>query len=123
MANRKRILIVDDDSDLVELLNIFLTGKGYELLTASDGKQALQLLGDHPVDLVLLDVMMPYMDGYHVAFEISNKMGTEAPKIVLMTSRDTVREKGVILLSGAHSVMQKPFDLEELDQKIREMLV
>ncbi|OGS04172.1 MAG: hypothetical protein A3G41_07370 [Elusimicrobia bacterium RIFCSPLOWO2_12_FULL_59_9] len=115
-------MIVDDDSDLVELLNIFLTGKGYELLTASDGKQALQLLGDHPVDLVLLDVMMPYMDGYHVAFEISNKMGTEAPKIVLMTSRDTVREKGVILLSGAHSVMQKPFDLEELDQKIKEML-
>ena len=74
------------------------------------------------LDLVLLDVMMPYIDGYHVASEICSKMGRNAPKIMIMTSRDTVREKGIALMSGAVSVLQKPFGMLDLHDKIKQIL-
>jgi DNA-binding response OmpR family regulator len=117
-----RILIVDDDPDLVDLLKLDLSGKGYETATASNGKEALTQANSKKFDLVLLDVMMPYVDGYHVAHEISSKLGVNAPKVLLMTSRDTVRERGVILMSGADAAIQKPFALNELHTKIEEVL-
>jgi DNA-binding response OmpR family regulator len=73
------------------------------------------------LDLILLDIMMPYIDGYHVAYEITAKLGNNAPRIVIITSRDTVREKGIALMSGAHEIIQKPFDLDELHVKLQEI--
>ena len=122
MANRKRVLVADDDVDLVDLLSMDLAHLGFEVLTASNGKEVLQILRDQKVDLVLLDVMMPYMDGYHVAFEISSKMGDASPKILLITSRDLTKEKGVALLSGAHDHLQKPFELDDLHRKVHELV-
>lgn len=121
-TEKTRILIVDDDPDLVDLLKLDLTNQGYEVLTASNGKEALHLANSKKFELVLLDVMMPYVDGYHVAHEISSKLGVNAPKVLLMTSRDTVRERGVILMSGADGAIQKPFALNELHLKIEEVL-
>ena len=66
--------------------------------------------------------MMPYIDGYHVASEITSKFGADAPKIVIMTSRDVESEKGIALLSGACDAVQKPFTLDELEAKIRSLL-
>jgi two-component system copper resistance phosphate regulon response regulator CusR len=71
-----------------------------------------------PLDLILLDVMMPYIDGYHVAYELTNKLGSKAPRIVIMTSRDTVKEKGIALMSGAMEVLQKPFEMNKLHERI-----
>ncbi|MBI4052099.1 MAG: response regulator transcription factor [Elusimicrobia bacterium] len=122
MADRKHILVADDDPELIELLQMDLIKEGYEVLTASNGKEVLQILNQKAVDLVLLDIMMPYMDGYHVAYEVSTKLGSSAPKILLMTSRDTSREKGVAMLSGATDVIQKPFGLQDLHTKIKEVL-
>jgi len=122
MADRKRVLVADDDVDLVDLLSMDLTHQGFDVLTASNGKEVLQILRDQKVDLILLDVMMPYMDGYHVAFEISSKMGDACPKILLITSRDLTKEKGVALLSGAHDHLQKPFELDELHRKVGDLL-
>src|SRR5262249_13146107 len=117
-----RILIVDDDPDLVDLLKLDLSNRGYEAATASNGKEALTLANSKKFDLVLLDVMMPYVDDYHVAHEITSKLCVNAPKVLLMTSRDTVRERGVILMSGADAAIQKPFALNELHTKIEEVL-
>ncbi len=122
MADRKRILVADDDPDLLELLKMDLTFQGYEILAAANGKDALQIAMAEKVDLVLLDVMMPYIDGYHVAYEITNKLGAKAPQIMLMTSRDTTREKGIALMSGAAEVMQKPFEMAALHVKLQEVL-
>ncbi len=122
MADRKRILIADDDPDLLELLKMDLSYQDYEIFTASNGKEALDVAAKQTLDLILLDVMMPYIDGYHVASEISSKMGSNAPKIVIMTSRDTNREKGIALMSGAISVLQKPFGMDDLHKKIKEIL-
>ena len=121
-GEQKSVLVVDDDPDLVDLLSMDLTNQGYEVLSASNGKEALHIANSRKVDLLLLDVMMPYMDGYHVAHEVSTRLGVNAPKVLLMTSRDTVRERGVILMSGADGAIQKPFALNELHQRIEELL-
>ncbi|MBI4345770.1 MAG: response regulator [Elusimicrobia bacterium] len=123
MADRKRILIADDDPDLLELLKMDLSYQGYDIVTATNGKEALQIATSEALDVCLLDVMMPYIDGYHVAYEISNKLGAKSPKIVIMTSRDTVREKGVALMSGALSVVQKPFVMDVLHKTLSEILL
>ena len=122
MADRKRILVADDDPDLLELLKMDLTAQGYDILGAANGKDALQVALAEQLDLILLDVMMPYIDGYHVAYEVTNKLGAKAPRIVIMTSRDTAREKGVAMMSGAEEVVQKPFEMAALHAKILEIL-
>jgi len=118
MAGGKKILIVDDDPDILDLLETYFKGSDYEVVLATNGKDALKKAENENFDLILLDVMMPYIDGYHVAYEISSKPEGVAPKIVIMTSRDVSTEKGIALLSGATEVVQKPFSLEELQAKI-----
>jgi len=122
MESRKRILIADDDPDIIDLLESYLKRAGFDVTIRVNGKDALQTAETEKFDLVLLDVMMPYIDGYHVASEISSRLGTDAPKIIIMTSRDTASEKGIALLSGACEVVQKPFSLDELDAKLKAAL-
>jgi DNA-binding response OmpR family regulator len=122
MADRKRILVADDDPDLLDLLTMDLGFQGYEVLGAANGKDALQMALDEKLDLVLLDVMMPYIDGYHVAYELTNKLGAKAPRIMIMTSRDTVKEKGIALMSGAMEVIQKPFEMTKLHERVAALL-
>ena len=122
MADKKRILVADDDPDLLDLLKMDLSYQGYEIFPAANGKDALQIALNETLDLVLLDVMMPYIDGYHVAYELTNKLGSKAPKILIMTSRDTVKEKGIALMSGATEVLQKPFEMAKLHERIASIL-
>ncbi|MEK7389456.1 MAG: response regulator [Elusimicrobiota bacterium] len=122
MADKKRILVADDDPDLLDLLKMDLTHQGYDVLVAADGKDALQTALNEKLDLILLDVMMPYIDGYHVAYELTNKLGAKAPRIMIMTSRDTVKEKGIALMSGAAEVLQKPFEMVKLHERISSIL-
>ncbi|MDD2804857.1 MAG: response regulator [Elusimicrobiales bacterium] len=122
MESGKRILIADDDPDLIDLLESFFRGQGFDVTAKVNGKDALQAAESEKFDLVLLDVMMPYIDGYHVASEISSRLGSEAPKIIIMTSRDTASEKGIALLSGANEVVQKPFSLEDIEAKVKAVL-
>jgi DNA-binding response OmpR family regulator len=120
--NKKRILVADDDPDLLDLLKMDLGFQGYEVFAAANGKDALQMAMSDQYDLVLLDVMMPYIDGYHVAYELTNKLGSKAPRIMIMTSRDTVKEKGIALMSGAAEVLQKPFEMAKLHERITAVL-
>ena len=122
MADRKRILIADDDPDLLDLLQTYLTHQGYDVIAAANGKDALKLALTETVDLIMLDVMMPYIDGYHVAYELTNKLGAKAPRILIMTSRDTVKEKGIALMSGAMEVIQKPFEMKNLHERVAALL-
>lgn len=119
---KKRILIADDDPDLLDFLKMDLGFQGYEVVAASNGKDALHYATNEKIDLILLDVMMPYIDGYHVAYEITNKLGGGAPCIVIMTSRDTQREKGIAVMSGATEVIQKPFEMNAFHAKIAELI-
>jgi DNA-binding response OmpR family regulator len=118
----KKLLVVDDDPALRELLNMDLPKEGYEVQTAENGETALKLAGETRFDAVLLDVMMPGTDGYHVALELTKNQGIEASKIIIMTARDTVREKGIAMMSGATATLQKPFTVEQLHEKLREII-
>jgi DNA-binding response OmpR family regulator len=122
MESGKRILIADDDPDLLDLLESFFRGQGFAVTAKVNGKDALQAAESEKFDLVLLDVMMPYIDGYHVASEISSRLGSAAPRIIIMTSRDTASEKGIAMLSGANEVVQKPFSLDEMEAKVKAVL-
>lgn len=122
MAAGKRILIADDDPDIVDLLETYLRKQGHDITVVVNGKDALQKAETDKFDLILLDVMMPYIDGYHVAYEITSKFGAESPKIIIMTSRDVASEKGIAMLSGASDAVQKPFTLDDLDRKIASAL-
>jgi DNA-binding response OmpR family regulator len=122
MESGKRILIADDDPDIIDLLEAYFKRAGYDVTAKVNGKEALQAAEAEKFDLVLLDVMMPYIDGYHVASEISSRLGSDAPKIIIMTSRDVASERGIALLSGATDAVQKPFSLDELDAKVKAAL-
>jgi DNA-binding response OmpR family regulator len=123
MAEKKRILAADDDHDLLELLRTVFSRQGYDVLTADNGKDALQLALAEKFDLILLDVMMPYIDGYHLTYELTNKLGPKAPPIIIMTGRDTKREKAIALMSGAHDIIQKPFEMSQLHERVTAVIM
>jgi DNA-binding response OmpR family regulator len=122
MSAPYRILVADDDSDLVELLNLELKRHGYEVITATSGPEALQAAQTGRIDLALLDIMMPGVDGYHVAQELTRILGDQCPKIIIITSRDVSREQGLAVMCGALAAMQKPIQMPILLSRIAEIL-
>ena len=122
MKPPKRILVADDDPDFANLLNLELGNRGYEVLTAASGAEALRLSQKENPDLILLDVMMPEMDGYHVAQQITRLQGASSPKILLITCRDVKREKGITVMCGALDAIQKPVDMPSLLARIDQLL-
>lgn len=121
MSEKKRILVADDDADIVNLLQDILAAQGYTVLIARNGLDALSSALAEKPDLILLDIMMPKMDGYHVAYELTKRLGAQAPPILMITSRDMEREKGIVMLSGALEGIQKPFDIPKLLLRIKEI--
>ena len=118
----KKILIADDDADIRDLLAIFLRKSGFEVVEVDEGRSAVSEALKGGFELILMDVMMPGIDGYHAAAEISEKMGSFRPKILIMTSRNLDVEQGIVVLSGADASIQKPFKLEDVKAKIETLL-
>ncbi|HOJ85744.1 MAG: response regulator transcription factor [Elusimicrobiales bacterium] len=120
MENKLKLLIADDEMDITELLKGFLSSHGYECEAVTNGKDALNKIKQNKYDLVLLDVMMPYIDGYHVAYEITNQI-ENPPHIIIMTSRDIQFEKNIAKMSGAAEIIQKPFNLDDMLKLIKKI--
>ena len=119
MAEQKRILVVEDDEELMKLICMHLERRGHAVLSADNGRDGLVVAKKETPDLVLLDVMLPQIDGYHVAQELTEKPGHEAPPIIIMTSRNVDKERPLAKMSGARAVLQKPLNLDELDAEIK----
>ncbi len=113
-------MVAEDDPDLIDLVCDFLKSEGYEVVSVNNGKDAVNKALNEKFDLILLDVMMPYVDGYHAAYEINNS--DNPPRVIIMTSRDVQLEKGIGQFSGAADMIQKPFELSELSKKVKEAL-
>lgn len=122
MSDKPRLLIVDDQEETVDLLALYFRDKGYDVLTATRGEDALAIAKVEKIDAVTLDIMMPDMDGYHLAHQLSRLLGREAPKILIISGRNLAQEKAVAYLSGAAAIMGKPFKLEDVEAKITEIL-
>ena len=106
------ILICDDDKDIVSALDIYLTSEGYATVKAYDGQECLRLAEREPVDLILLDVMMPGLDGYTVARQVrARHLGTP---ILMLTARSGLEDRITGLNAGADYYLTKPFDTREL---------
>jgi two-component system response regulator MtrA len=114
-----RVLIVDDDTALAEMLGIVLRGEGYEPVLCANGERALPLFREHKPDLVLLDLMLPGMDGIDVCRAIRAESGV--PIVMLTAKTDTV-DVVVGLESGADDYVVKPFKPKELVARIRARL-
>ncbi len=115
----KKILVVDDEKKIVEIIQAYLERDGYQVIAAFDGKTALALaLKQHP-DLVILDLMLPEISGWEVCRMIRKE--SEVP-IIMLTARDEVTDKIIGLEMGADDYVTKPFDTKELVSRVRAIL-
>lgn len=117
-----RILIVDDHEDNVELLRARLESWGFETLSASDGAEALSMIETNLPDLVLLDVMMPKVDGMEVARRVKNNPDLPFIPIIMQTALDSTENKVEGLEAGADDYITKPIDFPELKARVNSML-
>lgn len=122
MENQVTILVVDDNRDNVEILRAFLESRNYRVVSASDGKSALARLEETRPDLVLLDVMMPGMDGWQVCRTIKNHPDFAATRVVMVTAKGGFEDKVEGMRSGADDYVVKPIDLRELAEKVERNL-
>ena len=115
-----RLLVVEDDANIVELLAASLRYAGFEVTTAGDGHAALRAAREHRPDLMLLDVMMPGLDG----FEVVRRMGSEGLRcpVLFLTARDSLEDKLTGLTIGGDDYVTKPFSLDEVLARIRIIL-
>jgi len=117
---RPHIAVIDDDEKITALLRRSLAFEGYEVTTASDGAEGLKLIAQKAADLVVLDVMMPKMDGWEVCRRL-REAGIVSP-ILLLTAKDEVSDRVKGLDLGADDYLVKPFALEELMARVRALL-
>mgnify|MGYP003505846437 CR=1 FL=1 len=113
-----RILVVDDDAFIRKLIGIHLKKEGFEALFASDGMEALNLLQQEPVDLAIVDVMMPKMDGV----TLTKNLAEIGVPVLMLTAKTTLDDKEKGFLAGADDYMVKPFDFRELNARIKVLL-
>ncbi|MDQ3556113.1 MAG: response regulator [Gemmatimonadota bacterium] len=118
MANDATILVVDDHPDNVEILRTFLESRGYTVAEATDGQSALAKMDQLRPALVLLDVMMPGMDGWEVCRTIKNHPELGDTRVVMVTAKSDFQDKFEGLRSGADDYVVKPVDLKELADKV-----
>lgn len=117
-----RILVVDDDADSLEIVRTYLESRGYHVATAADGKEALAMLEETRPDLVLLDVMMPGIDGWEVARTIKDHPEFSDIRVVMLTARSDFTDKQRGLRAGADDYIVKPMRLEDLGRKVERNL-
>jgi len=115
----ERILIIEDDQAILKLLQRGLAYEGYTVDTAADGRGGLNQARDHQPDLVILDWMLPGMDGLEVCHRL--RMGGKVP-ILMLTAKDSIQDRVQGLDAGADDYMVKPFDLDELLARVRALL-
>jgi len=119
MASKQKILIVDDDSNIAELISLYLTKEFYEVQIVEDGEQALQVFDTFKPNLILLDLMLPGIDGYQVCREIRARSNTP---IIMLSAKGEIFDKVLGLELGADDYMIKPFDSKELVARVKAVL-
>lgn len=113
------ILVVDDEKDILDLLEIYLTNDGYNILKASDGLEALDVVSKQVVDLVILDVMMPKLDGIQTCLKIREQRNMP---IIMLSAKSQDMDKIMGLSTGADDYMSKPFNPLELMARVKSQL-
>jgi len=116
---KKRILVVDDEQNICELLKMELEFEGYDVITCTDGAEALRLFNEKEVDLVLLDIMIPSINGFEVCKQITAK--SDVP-VLMLTAKTDIIDKVLGLELGADDYITKPFDMRELNARVKALI-
>ena len=119
MADKQKIMIVDDDSNIAELISLYLVKECYETLICGDGEDAIDNLASFDPDLVLLDIMLPGIDGYEVCRRI--RLKSNLP-IIMLSAKGETFDKVLGLQLGADDYIEKPFDSKELVARVKAVL-
>ncbi|MFO7952793.1 MAG: response regulator transcription factor [Bacillota bacterium] len=121
--NKKRyILVVEDDEDIVRLLSFHLEKEGYMVASAGNGLEALEQAFDHPPDLIVLDIMLPEIDGLEVCRRLRSNRKTASVPILILSARKEEIDRVLGLEMGADDYMVKPFSVRELVARVKAML-
>lgn len=121
MSNKKKIVLAEDNSTLSLLLKFRLEREGYELLIAEDGKVAVELIEQHNPELILTDIMMPFISGLEVISHVRNKLKHQTPIIVFSAAGQEEMVLKAFNL-GANDFMGKPFSPNELVMRVKRLL-
>ena len=116
MAEKKKIMVVDDDQHIAELISLYLIKEGYETMEIYDGREALEKVDNFQPDMMLLDLMLPSMDGYKVCTEVRKK--SDIP-IIMLTAKGETFDKVLGLELGADDYVTKPFGIRELVARVK----
>ena len=119
MINKQKVLIVDDDNNIAELISLYLLKECFETEIFNDGESALEALDTCKPNLILLDLMLPGIDGYQVCREVRAKSNTP---IIMLSAKGEVFDKVLGLELGADDYMEKPFDTKELVARVKSVL-
>ncbi|MCI8518051.1 MAG: response regulator transcription factor [Hungatella sp.] len=119
MAEKQRVLIVDDDANIAELISLYLTKECYETMIVLDGEEALRVFPEFKPNIILLDLMLPGIDGYQVCRELRT---TSQVPIIMLSAKGEIFDKVLGLELGADDYMIKPFDSKELVARVKAVL-
>ncbi|MCM1107359.1 MAG: response regulator transcription factor [Blautia sp.] len=119
MASKQKILIVDDDNNIAELISLYLTKECYDARIVNDGEHALTAFQQYSPNLILLDLMLPGIDGYQVCREIRTKSNVP---IIMLSAKGEIFDKVLGLELGADDYIMKPFDSKELVARVKAVL-
>jgi two-component system cell cycle response regulator len=118
----KKILIVDDNPDIIRLLNLKINGMGYSTLVAYDGYSCIKIAKNEQPDLILLDIKMPFQDGVRTFKELLNSEETTSIPVIFMTAYPRANLKQVTIQMGANEFLSKPFGPNEVENAINRIL-
>lgn len=121
-AARPRVLVADDNDDIRDLLQARLTVRGFDVITASDGKAALDAALEHLPDVIVLDWVMPIIQGHELCVKLKTDPHTHSIPVMMLTARGEEEDRLLGMDLGADAYMVKPFDIDELERTLRRLL-
>lgn len=122
MEGQKKILIVDDEEDIQKLLKIRLEQEGFTILIAGDGEKGIKVAELEMPDLIILDIMMPKIDGYSCLKEIRRTQKTKDIPILMMSGKEEEKVRDLFAFQKISGYLEKPFELDNLVAKAKEIL-
>ena len=117
--DKKRILVVDDDADIAKMLKVRLEAEGYEFMGAMEGKEMLEILKTKKPDVILLDIMLPNMDGYSILREMRKYEEYADIPVIILSAKEKKKMGDLFALEKVAFFIEKPFDTKDLLEKIK----
>mgnify|MGYP001616837863 CR=1 FL=1 len=120
--DKKRVLVVDDDVDIAKMLKVRIEAEGYEFMNVMDGKEMFEVLNIKKPDVILLDIMLPNMDGYSVLREMRKHEEYANIPVIILSAKEKKKVGDLFILEKIAFFIEKPFNTKELLEKIREVI-